>query len=345
MKRLIILLLCLVVFSMGAAAQYSTTKVNMSFPVRNLPYNYVPESQRTYSVSCGFARQVSPYFEPAEVAALLHLDGWTQVNNPDRATLRITVNAYDFLIEGIHEDKFTEMVRRHGEMVPVDWFTPIIDYSIVLEYNLDTDNSHQTFTNVDPFTHRPPINTFRMDKRFFSPRDCHDFVRENKEVFIEKIVRTELTAKIEEINERLVPAYVYYPTSDNIKIAFFNSKKNPNYAKHQSARTEIKNIINSMPLDGSLASTIRQMQPWIEHFKELEKSLSSTNKKQKKAKADMVYNLSMIYYALEIFDVSREYAGRLINEFGDATTGKRLLRNISSTEEEMKKHHVQSRHF
>lgn len=59
----------------------------------------------------------------------------------------------------------------------------------------------------------------------------------------------------------------------------------------------------------------------------------------------MVYNLSMIYYALEIFDVSREYAGRLINEFGDATTGKRLLRNISSTEEEMKKHHVQSRHF
>jgi hypothetical protein len=183
-----------------------------------------------------------------------------------------------------------------------------------------------------------------MDKSFRSPRDCHDFVRENKEVFVEKIVRTELYNTIEEINEKLVPEYVYYPTTDHIKIAFFNSKKSPYYAKHQSARTEIKNIINSIPLDGSLAPTIRQLQPWIEHFKEIEKSLSATNKKQKKAKADMVYNLAQLYYALEIFDVSREYLNRLINEF-DSSTGRRLLRNLNNIDQEMKKHHLQSRHF
>ncbi|MCR5455902.1 MAG: hypothetical protein K6F33_13015 [Bacteroidales bacterium] len=344
MKRLITLLLCLIALSTGADAQYSTSKVNMSFPVRNMPYNYVPASQRTYSVSCGFARQISPYFSPEQLAAELHLDGWTRIDNPNNATLRITVNAYDFLIEGIHEDKYTEMVRHHGEFVPVDFFSPIIDYSMIIEYVLETNDSRQTFTNVDPFTHRPPISTFRMDKSFRHPRECHDFVRENKEVFIEKIVVTEMYAKIEEINDRLVPAYIYYPTTDEIKIAFFSSKKSPYYAKHQSAKNEIKNIINSMPLEGSLASTIRQMQPWIEHFKEIEKSLSATNKKQKKAKEDMVYNLAMIYYALEIFDVSRDYVNRLINEF-DATTGKRLLRNLNNTEEEMKKHHLQSRHF
>jgi hypothetical protein len=141
-----------------------------------------------------------------------------------------------------------------------------------------------------------------------------------------------------------VPDYVYYPTTDQIKIAFFSSKKSPYYAKHQSAKNEIKNILNSMPLDGNLASTIRKMQPWIEHFKEIEKSLSSSNKKQKQAKADMVYNLAMIYYALEIFDVSRDYLNRLINEFDD-NAGKRLLRNLEKTESEMKRHNVQTRHF
>ncbi len=344
MKKSITLLLCLLMICTGAAAQYNTSKTVMSFPVRDLPTYYVPEGQRTYSISCGFARQVSPYITLGEVAAQIQLDGWQMVSNPDNAYLRITVNAYDFLVEGIHEDKYTEMVRHHGEMVPVDFFTPVIDYSMVIEYIFDANGSSQTYTNVDVFTHRPPINTFRMDKSFRSPRDCHDFVRENKEVFIEKIIRTELYSTIERINKNLVPAYVYTPTTDQIKIAFFSSKKSPYYAKHQSGRNEVREIINSMPLSGSLAPTIRKMQPWIEHFKEIEKSLSSTNKKQKSAKADMVYNLAMIYYALEIFDVSREYANRLINEF-DQTNGKRILRNIDGMEAEMKRHNVLTRHF
>lgn len=344
MKKIMALLLCLLVINTCAIAQYNTSKTNMSFPVRNLPTHYVPVGQRTYSVSCGFARQISPYYAPEEAAEALHLDGWTMINNPDQASLRITINAYDFLIEGIHEDKFVEKVRRHGEFVPVEYFSPTIDYSMVIEYVWETNDSRQTYTNVDVFTHRPPVNTFHMDKRFNNPRDCHDFVRENKDVFIEKIIRTELYNTIEEINEKLVPQFVYSPTTDHIKIAFFSSKKSPYYVKHQSAKNEIKNIINSIPLDGSLAPTIRKMQPWIEHFKEIEQSLSATNKKQKQAKADMVYNLAMIYYALEIFDVSRDYCNRLINEF-DATTGKRLLRNLENVENEMKTHHVQSRHF
>lgn len=338
------MLLCLIAISTGAIAQYNTSKTTMSFPVRHLPTYYVPEGQREYSMSCGFARQVSPYFSPEEAAETLHIDGWTMTDNPEHAALRITINAYDFIIEGIHEDKFIEKVRHHGEFVPMEYFSPTIDYSIVIEYVLETNTSRQTFTNVDAFTHRPPINTFHMDKRFSNPRDCHDFVRENKEVFVEKIIRTELYNTIEEVNEKLVQEFVYQPTTDQIKIAFFSSKKSQYYAKHQSARTEIKNIINSMPLDGSLAPTIRKLQPWIEHFKEIEKSLSATNKKQKQAKADMVYNLAQLYYALEIFDVCREYLNRLINEFDDST-GKRLLRNLNNIENEMKRHHLQTRHF
>ena len=344
MKKLTILLLCFFMICTGAIAQYNTAKTSMSFPVHNLPYKYVPVGQRNFTVSCGFARQVSPYISAGEVAAQLHIDGWSRIDNPDNASLRITINAYDFLIEGIHEDKITEMVRHHGELVPVDFFSPVIDYSIVIEYVLEGSGSRQTFSNIDPFTHRPPVNSFRMDKRFHSPRDSHDFVRENKEVFIEKIIRTEIFSIIDEINEKLVPEYVYFPTTDQIKIAFFSSKKSPYYAKHQSAKNEIKSIINSIPLSGSLAPTIRKMQPWIEHFKEIEQSLSSSNKKQKQAKGDMVYNLAMIYYALEIFDVSRTYANRLINEF-DATTGKRILRNIEKMEAEMKRHNLMTRHF
>ncbi len=328
----------------GCSAQYSTSKTGMSFPVRNLPSNYVPEGRRTYSVSCGFARQISPYITPTEVAAQLQLDGWSMVSSPNDASLRIAVDAYDFLIEGIHEERFTETANFHGHLEHREFFTPVIDYSVIIEYAIDCNGNKQTYTNIDPFTRRAPISTFRMDKAFPNPRDCHEFVRENKEVFIEKIVRTEILATTAKMNEKLVPGFVYSPTTDNIKVAFFSSKKSPYYNKHQSGRSEVRQIVESIPLQGPLTDAIKRLQPWIEHFKEVEKSLSTADKKQKQAKADMVYNLAMIYYALEIFDVSRDYATRYANEF-DATTGKRLLRNINNTESEMKRHQLQSRHF
>ena len=340
------MILCAMIICLVAQAQYNTSKTNMCFPVRHMPWNYIPEQERQYCISCGFSRQVQPYFSPEEIPSLIDLEGWDLINNPSEAALNITIDAFDFIIEGIHEDEYTNIVNDHGEKIAVKYYMPHIDYSIVINYSIESnDGYNQKVTNIDPFTERPPMATFKIDQSFDNPMECHKYVMRNKEVFLEKIVRTEIMVVVEKIRDELKRRYVYYPTTDNIKISLFFSKKSDYYVKHQSAKTEIKKIIESMPLEGPLTETIKKIQPWIEHFKQLSESLSESDKKQKQAKADMIANLAMIYYALEIFDVSRDYANILINQYGETTLGRKILRAISEVETNLTKHHLSSRHF
>ena len=337
----------LVLFSISALAQWGTSRINIRYPVYRLPSQYVPESQRTYNIQLGLSRAIQPFVSYDEIAAPLEMTqwGWNRVDNPNDASLVVNITARDFIIEAIHDEEHTEMVRIHGEMVPRKFYTPHIDYTIVLGWNLDLNGQTVvSYTNINPETRRPPMATFHMDRRFYSRRECHEFVRNNNDVFLEQIIMTELLVFTEPIQDAYRNQFYYTCSSDNVRIALFDSKKNQYYAKHQQAAGEIRKAIESIPINGGTAEAVKDLQPWIEHFKELEKELSSADKKQKAAKADMVFNLANIYYALEIFDVAREYAERLATEFDDGY-GKRMIRWIDSMESDLKKHHLLTRRF
>jgi len=330
-----------------AMAQYGTDKVRISFPVRYMPAFYVPEGNHYYHVNYDAARLVKEYIDYGEVCDRLQIGGdWQEETSNETVPVYLNVVAQDFMIERFSEMERVEKVRHHGEEFLEKYFVPVIDYSMVLETSLNINGQTTCFTtNINSETRRPNISSFVVeDKRFRSPHDCHIFLKENKELFVEKIVRAEVMGLTDIIQGNLNNALRYYPTTDDIKICILDSKKSEYYAKHLQAKAEISRIISNMPLEGPLTQTIKDMQPWINHFKELEASLSMTDKKQKNAKADMVYTLAMIYYALEIFDVSRDYCSRLLNEFGE-NSGKRMLRNLTDVEDQMKKHHLSSRHF
>ncbi len=330
-----------------AMAQWGTDRINIRYPVYHLPKCYVPEAERTYNVQLGLSRGIQPFVDYEEICSAVVMDqwGWQRVDNANDASLIVNITARDFLIEAIHEEEHTEMVRIHGEMVPQRYYTPHIDYTIVLGWNFVLNGrTVEAFTNINPETHRPPLATFRMDRRFKSRHECHEFVRNNNEVFLENIIMTELLVFSEPIQNAYRNCFYYTYTTDNVKIALFDSKKNQYYAKHQQASREIRNIIENIPITGGIQQAVKNLQPWVEHFKEVEASLSSADKKQKAAKADMVFNLANIYFALEIFDVSREYATRLYEEFGD-NYGKRMIKWIDNVEAGLSKHHLLSRRF
>lgn len=329
---------------MNLFAQYSTSKAYMAFPVRTFPDYYVPEDMQTYNATLQVSRQIGEHISKDDISNRIQFDEWVNVDNPDNAFLKIFLESYDFIIEGMHEIEVREMVREYGVMHEHVFFVPQIDYSMVINWDFEIGTQREHHTNINPNTRRPDISSFQMDRKFHSPRECHEYMRDNRDVFLEKIMMTELLAVTDQIQERITKCFRYGRGEDQIKICLFDNKKSEYYDKHHNGKQELKNIFAQMPLEGPLTNTIKKMQPWIEHFKEVEKSLSSSDKKQKAAKADMVYSLAQIYLGLEIFDVSREYATRLQNEFGD-NAGKRIIREIDQIEQLLKKHHMQSRHF
>ncbi|MCQ2250676.1 MAG: hypothetical protein MJZ66_06165 [Bacteroidales bacterium] len=347
MKKTIYTLALLLMVCMQAMAQYGTDKVRIFYPVRHIPTFYVPEGNRYFHVDLTASFNVEDFLDYNKICDRLQIGyGWEEDRKSGDVPAHINVSVTDFIIEGMHEVEVLEKVRRHGEEFIEKYYVPHIDYSVLLQSSISVDgNSRYHFSNYDSELRRPPVKTLVIsDRRFRSPRDCHNFLRDNRDVFVERILSDEVYALTDQIQADIKQAFHYYPAQTDIKICLFDSKKSPYYAKHQQAKAEIKRIIGGITLDGDLKQTIKDMQPWIEHFKEIEASLSTADKKQKSAKADMVYNLAMIYYALEIFDVSRQYCMRLFNEFGE-NSGKRMLRSLNDEEAEMKRHHLVSRHF
>lgn len=347
MKRFLTTMALVLACCMGTFAQWGTDKVSMRYPVYHVPVQYVPEANRTYYVEMGLSRMIQPFVDYNEVCDNLVMDqwGWQMKEKASEAALLVHITAKDFLIEAIHEEEHTEMVRIHGEMVPRKYYTPHIDYSIVMGWFFKLEGRPiYDFTNVHPETHRPPIGSFRMDKRFANPRDCHEFVRNNNELFLEQIIMGEISALYGSIHAEFERQFYYRPSTDNIKLAFFDNKKNPYYDDHKQACMKIRNIIENFPIDGDMSKLVKDMQPWIEYFKGLEAEMNASDKKQRDAKMDMVFNLANIYFALEIFDVSRQYAKELQEVYGN-NYGKRMQKWIDDIEHDLNKHHLQSRHF
>lgn len=347
MKRFFATFTLIVLGCLTAFAQWGTDKISIRYPVRHMPAQYVPESNRSYYVELGLSRMIQPFVDYNEVCDNLVMEdwGWSMKDKAGDAALLIHISARDFLIEGIHEEEHTEMVRIHGEMVPRKYYTPHIDYTIVMGWFFKLQGRPiYDYTNVNPDTHRPPLGTFRMDKRFSNPHDCHEFVRNNNELFLEQIIMAEISAFYGPIHAEFERQFYYTPSTDNIKLAFFDSKKNPYYQDQQHAARQIRSILENFPIDGDMSKLIKDMQPWIEYFKSLEEEMNINDKKQRDAKMDQVFNLANIYYSLEIFDVARQYCHELMDKY-DNNYGKRMLKWIDNVEQGLEKHHQQSRHF
>lgn len=271
MKKTAIMLMAALLACASAMAQYGTDKVRLSFPVHNMPAFY--SGEHVYHVVFEASHTVSMFADYDMVCDMLSIgEDWQENRESASVPAIITLRASDFIIEGYHEDIVEERVLRHGEYVMERFFLPRIDYSIRLErcYSCGSEATGWYTNLVDG---RPPIHSFVIDKRFRDPRECQIFARENREEFSDKIIGKEIADVAAAMRDEMRGLYLYYPTTDNIKICLFDSKKSPYYAKHQEAKAELIRIMSGIQLDGSLSQAIKEMQPWISHFKEDRKSV------------------------------------------------------------------------
>ncbi len=342
MKKFILstlLFLCFLIVK----AQYSTDKFAVNFAIRNMPKYYVPEQNRNFSVVFNAPRQVKRCFETSEeLETFFSPMGWSL--NRENPYLEIFIAADYLVIDRIYEIEEVEEIKDKGEVLQRKFYRPAMDYHIPIAITASSPQGAITIENVtDKIPHEPIIYTFVVSERFRSPRHAHDFFLDNKEIFVESEIRN----RIFECYDLAIPAinrdYVYTKGTEVIHTWLLDSKKSEFYSKYKLSKEEIRNIFLRVNEIGGLEVAIRDLKPYIELLIKESEAMNVSDKKQKAAKADIYCGLSDIYYGLEIFDVSKEYAKKVL-ELGDSR-GSKLLKKIDSYNADLQKHHINSKHF
>lgn len=94
----------------------------------------------------------------------------------------------------------------------------------------------------------------------------------------------------------------------------------------------------SEPIDSDV------LKPIIEEYISIINELNDADKKQAKAKVQMMVSVAEFYLMLDDFDASATWAQRVVDEYNEKD-GAKILERIKTIKELLEKHHVTSRHF
>jgi len=329
MKKIFtIILLTIVCFS--ANGQYYSNSQKFVFTHRSLPTFHTYEDERVFFLECEMDDIVKKYTNHAKIASLLQLSPWKETENEDEAFLKISLSIKDFLVDIGAREVVDNIGRR--------MFTPKGECTMTTSLSIHSELENAFF----------PTQTYTsgtdVDKLYPEPFLAENFVRDNRDFYERQAVEAQVENIVAQINNYMSEKYLYGFYDDNIRLYFFDSPKNPYYEKHKEAKTAIAQIFSTLSQTQDLLTARKQMEEWSEHFLTVYKALDQNNKKESNAKMQMLWNLGELSYALDYFDLARQYADDLKQQFPNSEADK-LIKKIVDAKKFLKEHELTSRYF
>lgn len=330
MRKVFTLFLLVMIFGTAKSQYYSNS---YKFPVthRHLPNFFTYEDEKKYYIDFKSTLEVEPFVNSAKVSSLVDFGDWQEVDDPSQAFVVVSLTLKDLIIDNVRP---VQLVDPHGKIV----FKPVFDCLITRAMSVRSELENQVFPNAKT------VISQEVEKFYPEPFLAENYVRDNKEYYLRTSVESYLQGTMDEINKYFLDSYLYTLETEEVKLYFFDSSKNKNYKKHQQAKAEIKQILNDLSANRDVNAARQAMQPWIDHFKSLYESLDANNKKQGRCKEYMLCNLVEIYYALEFYDLARQYAEDLKEQFPDSDATK-MIQQIYKVQNMLEAHHLSTRYF
>ncbi len=326
-------ILFLLTLRVSVFAQYSTDKFSVYYNVRHIPEFYVEPQDRTFGVYFNGPKQIKNAVDFKNLYNFYAPLGW----RPDKGNPYMIINFEVDYLEIQKSYEVEDTVKRI--------FFPAMDYTIPIHITVETPQNKSEYTNAlnASILEKPTIYTYISEKGFRTIDDANDFFVDNKDIIIEEEINKRIYDFYAETQKSINNDYVYYPKDENIHVWLLDNKKNEFYKDYKKSKENIKTIFHNLNATGGQEDVIKEIKPYIELIKEEINSLNEKEKKQRSAKINLLYGLSEIYYALEIFDVSEDYA-KQVSSFDDSR-GDKQMKAIENYKKELKKHHINSKHF
>ena len=148
------------------------------------------------------------------------------------------------------------------------------------------------------------------------------------------------------INSYLNSNYGYVPYTNSSKYFWvLDSKKHPEYAKHQEAYHSLRTIFQKMEYDQPMDQIKKEVAPIITYYESVIPKYPGDKRKMKKIRFASYYNIAKIYYYLDMPDKVREYANKIITNDFDKTEGKGFLRSADALTKTLKTNQTTTRHM
>lgn len=339
MKKLC--LLSLLFISTAAMAQYGVNGESGRYNVIEFPKYYVEQANRTFSVDVTMNKKVSGYASPEDVAEHIMFDGWTKTS-ADKSNMKMSIEFGEFLylstdiVESSKDEKQKDgsVQRVYSYRVSFKYTFPIFIKTTAPEG--DNKQSINASLNI------AQPQTYSIDNVFKSRSAASEYMKDNKDVLIERVIVSEVS-KAEAIAIRMAKAaYGFYYTTEKASYVFLDSKKNAHYESQKQADATLKELFKSSSCNEPISSEI--LTPIIEEYKSIIDEFNETDKKQLKAKIKMMLSVAEFYLMLDDLDTSEAWAKRVVDEYKEKD-GNDVLSKIAKVRANFEKHHVTSRHF
>ncbi len=123
------------------------------------------------------------------------------------------------------------------------------------------------------------------------------------------------------------------------------TKKHPEIAKHVEAYEKAKVVFEKMKYDEPVDGLKPEFQPIIDYFEGVIPNYTSTKKRDKKMRYASYFNIAKMYYYLDDFNKTKEYAQKLIDNDYDKGDGKSLIRQADKALKTLSTNKMETRHM
>lgn len=319
--------------SVVSFAQYGTEGESARYEVVKFPkYVITDVNSRTFSVDVKFTKKVAETMDPNDVADQIKLYAWSRLQS-DAAYMKVEVEVGSFITEGTDVENHSTVEK--GVEKPD--YRGVLDYSLPISVVITDRDGHSNTKDLCT-----GVKRYKPGKSSKNHRDALAYIKDNKDVLVEKIILDELKSAVGGVKDYMLALYSW--DKELMKVEYYHlDQKKSKYYEEQNADNErlkilYKNMKSTQPVD------VEEFNSILERYKEIINDLNDGDKKQKKAKIKLMLSVSEILLSMDKFDESREWAEKVISEYGESD-GEDIIKKINKAEAKIKDGKATCRHF
>ena len=342
MKRSFILTFGLLASLFVSAQRVDLDRFSFTTSYRELPSNPLDTSWRTYNVvlEAGPVMKLNVNIEDLERQVVV--EGWKQVSFGGHVQVRVRLE--DVALEQNDVVPIEKVIRdKNGKEIGKEVTYQVkTTYSYVARVRL-TDPNGMLIDQRDLQTRNQKLT--HTTSAFQTEGEAKTFVRYGTMQLLNDLNKRTANAVTGGLGNELTRSYGFPIRQAGDYLWVLNNRKHPEFESQQKAWINFQQAISNADAERPIIDARKSMQPVIDYYVKVKKMYAGDDKSSRKLRYGACYNLSKIYFYLDMPDEALREGGELKIAGYDQKDGDRLQAQATWLKQQMRQARMNTRHF